>query len=319
MTRFHTAARLGMLAVLLLGVIACAGDRQTNATPEEAIARVTQGLAEGHPEVVWQALPASYQKDVTDLLHEAAGKMDEELWNQSFAVLGKLTHVLSEKREFILEHPMLASQVTNKSGTETDWDAVVGFVDVFTSSELSDLGKLKRLDVEKFLAGTGARAMKHLADASALARGDKWAEGMERLRGTKATVVSSQGDTATVRIEVPGEEPREDAFVRVEGKWIPKEMADEWPRKIAEAKAELAELSDETIRQNKPMILMQLSMLERLLDSLLAARTAEEFHSSVNAAFGMVLGQAIARGAGELEPGPGVGAGQPTVQNGWGD
>ena len=73
---------------------------------------VVNGLGENQPEVIWQALPASYQDDVSGLVREFAGQMEGSLWDQTFGTLATLTRVLDEKRQFVLEHPMVAEQLS---------------------------------------------------------------------------------------------------------------------------------------------------------------------------------------------------------------
>lgn len=289
------------LLALALGATACSGkttdEPAVAATPEQAITRIANGLADASPQVIWQALPASYQQDVENLLHEAAGEMDRELWGKTFSVLGKLSRVLSEKRDFILDHPMVASQVENRSEAESNWGAVAGMFDVLVSSELADLDKLRTLDVGEFLAGTGARFMKQIVRASSLTPDDPFGKQLANLRNVKVTVVSSEGDSARVRTEVPDMPAKEEDYVRVEGKWITRSLADAWDSRMAEVRKQVAEYSGEKTAENKQAAMMQLGMVESALDTLLAADTAEDFNAAAGAMMGMAMGAIMAQSA----------------------
>ena len=92
-------------------VVAAVGCGQTNVSPDQTVKNVAQGIVDKKPQVLWEYLPKSYQKDVTDLIHEFAGKMDKELWTKGFTIAQKATRVLQEKKEFILAHPKLANFV----------------------------------------------------------------------------------------------------------------------------------------------------------------------------------------------------------------
>jgi hypothetical protein len=266
--------------------------------PDETVEHVTQRLAEGHPVALWQALPASYQEDVTGLVHEFAGKMDRNLWNKTFGVVAKLTRLLREKRHLILEHPLVARHIADSGSTniDGDWEGFVGVVDLLATSELADLDELAKLDIEAFLSGTGERLVRQVAAASSLAAeggvGD-YAASAESLREVKATVVSAEGDRATVRIEVPGEDPRTEPLVRVEGKWIPATLADGWQSQMAKARESISKMSSEEMKQEEQAMLLQLSMVEGALDTLLAAETADEFNAGVGAIMGGVMGMAL--------------------------
>lgn len=302
-------SKLGLLAMLLLAVAACGGskDKTADAAPaakaeaapavpkggaDETVAWVMGGLAEGRPEVLWHALPASYQKDVTKLVHDAADEMDAEVWNRTFAVLNKLGRVMNEKREFILAHPMVAGQLTNPDEADANWDAVVGMFDTIVQSDLSDLDKVRQLDVEQFLAKTGGKIMQRMAAASALTADDPWAAQAKALRAAKASVVSGSGDNVVVRFEMPGKPMKEEAYVRVEGKWVPKEMADGWQKEMAEAQQGIVGMSGKDSPEKKQQMMMQLAMAEGALDTILAADTADEFNASLGSVFGLAMGAA---------------------------
>jgi len=293
-----------VILALILTFAACSGGDDKNETAsgrsspkaagsaDEAVTRVASGLADGRPEVLWQALPASYQDDVTELVHGAAAKMDAEMWNRTFGVLDKLGRVMSEKREFILAHPMVAGQLTDPRAAHSDWDAVVGVFDAVVKSDLADLEKVRQLDVETFLATTGGKLMRQLAEASALTADNAWAQQMENLRNTSAKVVSSSGDRASVWVETPGEQPKEEDYVRVEGKWIPARMVDEWDAEIAEAREKIAGYSGEENAEKKQTTLMQLAMAESVLDTVLAAKNTQEFNASIGSIMGLAMSAA---------------------------
>jgi hypothetical protein len=294
MSRYATGLGLGLLALLALFPGCSSNEAAPVAeTADAAVLQITEGLADGRPQVLWHALPESYQQDVTDLIHEFGNKMDAELWNSSFEVVQKVTLVLSEKREFILDHPMLASKVEDREEAEEAWDALIGILEVVANSDLSNLDRVKKLDVERFLSKTGGELVDRFKQIEAFAPTDK-VPGLG-LADAKATLISSEGDNALVRIEVPGKPAEEQDFVRVEGKWIPAEMAAEWDQTMAEAREGLAGLSGEKMEQAKASTLMQLSMVDGALDQLLATKTAEEFQTAVGGLMGMAMGAMMSR------------------------
>ena len=72
-------------------------------SPDGTVRVVMQSLADRHPEVLWQALPASYQKDITDLTHAFAEKMDPEIWQTAFRLGNKAVGILRDKKQYILD------------------------------------------------------------------------------------------------------------------------------------------------------------------------------------------------------------------------
>ena len=116
----HLRPNLALLLALLISVSAV-GCSPGNAklvsapTPDQAIEQMAHSIADGRFDAAWQALPPSYQNDITEVVHLGASEMDAELWNRTFTVLQKTTRILSEKRNFILDHPMLAAEITPQS------------------------------------------------------------------------------------------------------------------------------------------------------------------------------------------------------------
>jgi hypothetical protein len=289
-----------LASLLTVGVTGCSqGNAKTfsAATPDETIERIARSVADGKFDAAWQALPPSYQNDLTEIVHQGAAEMDGELWNLTFTVLQKATRILREKRDFILDHPMLAANIENRAEAEAGWDSVVGMFDVVVNSDLADLKKVQHLDVERFLGDAGHELWTKLAQAAELTPGNKFGEAMKDLRATDATVLSVSDRTARVRIESPGKPTREEDYVQVEGRWIPAELADQWDTKMNEARQQLARLSGERGESNRQAMLIQLRMIESVLDNLQAARTAEEFQAGLGAAMGVVAGTAMTMGS----------------------
>jgi hypothetical protein len=312
------------LTVLVVATLAGCSNSEPGLGPKETVEHVAKRLAEGQPVSIWQALPASYQSDVSALLHEFSGKTDRAVWNQSFAVVAKLTRVLREKQRLILEHPWVARQVAASGSTdvEGDWNGIVGLIDLLATSELANLDELRTLDIEAFLSGTGERFMKQVTALSDLAaesldsvvtdehtnpigtdttdntdNGDShfadYLAAAESLQSINVTLVSEEEDRAAVRIEDSGQESRTEKLVRVEGKWIPANLADAWQSQMAKARQSIAKMSSDESKQDGQATMLKLTMADGILDSLLAAETGEQFNSAIGAATGAVLGLAI--------------------------
>ena len=298
-------AALPLLAVLVC-LAACGGGDESasnnngseiaappaTSSADEAVTRIARGLADGSPDVLWHALPGSYQKDVSELVHTAADEIDAELWNRTFSLFDKLGRVMSEKREFILAHPMIAGQLTDVAEAQAQWDAVVGLFDTVVKSDLADLDKVRRLDVGQFLAKTGGAFMRKLGAVSSMTSDDAWAEQMANLRETRAEVISGSGDDVIMRVEVPGEPPKEEAWTVSRASGSPRAWrtsgTPRWPRP---ARA-IASLSGEDSAETTQMAMMQLAMAEGVLDTVLAANTPEEFNASLGSIFGLAMAAA---------------------------
>lgn len=297
MNRF--VSRLALLPLLLVTLLlaACDGGVDVPKTADLAVLRVANGVAENKPVVIWDALPESYQKDVHELVHTLMNKIDATLYDEVASTAQQLTKVLKSKKQFILAHPMIAQQIPNKAEVEKQWDQLVGIIDTIVNSELGKHETAKVVNVGAFLDSTGSKIMGDIANAAKLAgpgenpgEANEYVEMYEKLKKIKATLVKEEGDKATVKMEIPGEKGGEEEFVRVEGKWLPKEMVDGWKEMMTEARKELAAMDPNDMKQAKEMAIPMLGMVKGVLTTLENAKTQEDFNAAVNGLMQMMGG-----------------------------
>lgn len=295
-TRTLSALALG-LALMLCS--SCGGGGGFPSTPDGTVTHVAEQLKNNHPEVLWEALPASYQADVTTLVHEFGQNVDAEIYGKVVTLLQKLVGILQTKKEIIMQSSMMPEGMVDRENMDLKWDSVVGVLDTLVNSDLGDVEKVKTLDVRQFAATTGTKLMTQAAEVSKVSPEDPYQnEFMSKLENMTVELVSTEGDTAKVRITVPDEQPEEMDLVKVEDRWIPKEMADSWADEIAEAREQIAKLgNDEDAAQTKMMAMGMFGMVEALLDQIANVETVEEFDAAIQGLLGGMMGG--------MGPGPG--------------
>ncbi len=285
------------LAVFVLAAAAPAHSIEIPDTPDGTARAVTAALADRHPEVLWQALPPTYQKDITELTHAFAGRMDPAVWDAAFGLGRKTVGILRDKKALFLESSMLQAAGDDRRRIEDGWDSVVSVLDSFFASDVTRLETLKTIDWERYLATTGRQLMSEAAEVSK-ARGDNAYERefASKLQQTKVELVSRDGDQATVRMTSPGEEPEELALTRVEGRWVPAEMAADWDVKVAAAREKLASITDEEVAQGSAQAMAVVGMADAMLTELAAVETAEQLDEKLQGMFGPLLGGLLGPG-----------------------
>ena len=112
----------------------------------------------------------------------------------------------------------------------------------------------------------------------------------QKLLQTKIEVISTEGDNATLRMTAPDEDPEEMQLTRVEGRWVPSDMVDDWDQNVAEARQKLAAMTDEEIQQGSMQAMMMIGMVDGALAQLEAVETAEEFDQALQGLLGPFLG-----------------------------
>jgi hypothetical protein len=260
-------------------------------SPEGTARAVADALADRHPEVLWQALPPTYQKDITDLTHAFAGKMDPALWDAVFGIGRKTSALLRDKKDIIMASTTMEAAGEKSGQVESEWDSMVSLLDGVFSSRISSLDALKTMDWEDYLATSGRELMNLAAEKSKASGDDTFEkEFVQALKQSKVEVVSRDGDTATLRMTAPGEEPTDEQFTRVEGRWVPSDMAAEWDQNVAEARQKLAEITEEEIQQGSMQAMMIVGMVDGALTQLESVETAEEFDQAIEGLLGPFLG-----------------------------
>lgn len=266
-----------------------------SAEPDAYLRDLLKAAEAGDSQRLWGALPPSYQQDLHDVIHSFATNMDPQLWNQVTGVLKKASRVLNEKQSFILGLPQAAAAGPVLQKT---LPPLAGLVESIVQSELTDLKQLKTIDLPKFAAGSGkkitekAQAFQAVAeDLKALApgglpagagEGNPFAE-LSRIKPTdiQVTLVSRSGASAVLKIEVPGKPSRESEWQLLDGKWLPKEMVDDWKPGIEKAKEWTAGEMKQKLQEVKGQVGFFIAPVNLTLDQLLAAQTQEQFNQVI--------------------------------------
>ncbi|QDT83256.1 hypothetical protein [Gimesia chilikensis] len=275
-----------LFTLFLIGTLpllsGCGSSAQQAGPPEgpaESMQYLMQGVADQKMEVVWEFLPASYQSDVNGLAHQFADKMDPEIYNEMFAIAQRVAKLLQDKKEYILKNKMLESPKTSPEEVAKYYDPSVDILASLANSDLSTIEKLKTFDGGKFLSTSGSQIAKDFATISGLMPQKEGDPGfIEKLKQAKVTLVSSEGDQATIKIEVPGEQTKEEVMVKVEDKWIPQTLAKNWKSKIESAQQSLDKLKPEDITSKKDQAMAGFKQLNATLAQLENAKTEKEFN-----------------------------------------
>ena len=266
-------------------------------TPDAAIMEIANAIVNSQPQNLFKALPASYQKEISSVLSEAAKKMDAELWAEGRGLLLDLVNIAKTKKELILKTQMLA-QVEDKAALNKSWDDGVAALTMLLNCDITNLEKLREANIVSLLTNV-SETMKKLSTILSEQMDEK-DDVLAKLKAMKVTVVSQEGNKATVKIETIGESPEIEELLLVEGKWIPKDFANGFAKGAKEAHENVAKI-DFTSEQGKAMkaqIMQQLAMVKMMLKQAEAATTPQQFD-------GMLMGlmmSTMSMGGGGMPP-----------------
>jgi hypothetical protein len=276
-----------------------------DAAPDAEIGVLMGRLQSGDIGALWDSLPPSYQTDINEIVQTFGKNMDADIWNAGKRVVNKAVSVLRDKKQFILGYPALQQPGMEPAAVDKNWDVVVGLLDAIVRSELTDLNKLKEFDGASFMGGSGkeigdrlgalVKAFQEDVDLNTLPMEVPGLQVVPTMdfASVKISTVQVHGDTAVLRIEQPDGTTEDHQAVRVEGKWLPKEMVDGWEEGIEQSKLYLSTMMPGQLNEAKPMLLSPFSplkMAEGVLDQLLAANDQQAFNEVIDGLMEMVGG-----------------------------
>lgn len=299
--RSHFSASSQLVVLALMVAIGCGGGTGAQLTipdsPEGTVEVVVDGLVQHHPEIVWRALPPSYQQDVADLTREFADSVDPAVFDRAVAVARKGAVVLQSKKELILGSEILEKSQVDAETVDIYWETAVHMLDALLASDLADLSTLRELDVETFLATTGSDLMDHASKLPAENEDmESFAQRVAALEQANVDLESEDGDHALVLLEVPDQDTTELRLIRVEDRWVPAELAAQWPHAVAEARAKIEMLSGEEAAQTRVRVLFGIGIVEGFIDQLDRMETSDEIDDLI----GGVLGNIMATQGGQM-------------------
>ncbi len=255
-----------------------------NASLQEVLDYVQQQVTNGHPEVMWELLPPSWQSDVEGVIRHAAEKIPPAQWAPAVQVMDKVCRILKDKKQFILGQPVMATLAsTGPVPLEESYDASIGFLTSLIDPEIFKLDNLKQINMREMLAKKGPEIGGYLRRLDALAA-DHGEPTLKQNMDGKVRAEQTVESKAVLIIQSPTGEQRTE-FVRVEGRWVPEAAAKNWATGIAEIHKQIDSWEGGT---QSPFVSIPLaaSMVSGILDQLLAAQSQEQFNQVVQTIVG---------------------------------
>ena len=241
--------RSALAAALCAGLAASASADAPSAADVQAAAAahaaLSGALAKADFGTVWKGLPASYKAAAADAVKDFAGKMDPQVWKLGQDTVLQIAATLVKQNGLLVGMGDEAPVPVPGSGTLTDAEKkaflVKGGAKLGAVARAATLEKLAKGDLQALL-DTPALTMKGVTDAVADIK----------LPTYKATA-NEDGSVTMTNAANPEDKDR---MVKVEGVWIPEDVADAFKEKDT-WKAAVAKMKplDEATKQQATMVL----------------------------------------------------------------
>jgi hypothetical protein len=289
----NTVFRLVTVSLVLVAASGCARIADSNGTaptipdsPDGAVVAVAEAIQNNHAEILWTALPESYQQDITEITRSFSEKMDPAVYDRAFAIVMRAIEVLDDRKDIILASETLKSTGADTDDIRTGLSNALVFTDTLKASEIATVAGLGSVDWEQFLATTGNEFIKQAAAIES--REGK--SPFNSLDSLKVETIDVSEDRAMLRISSDDHEPEDVEMAKVEGRWIPADLADDWDRSIEEARQNLAEITPETMAAQKTQIMMFFGMADGLIEQIASLQTPEEFDAAIGPMLAPLMG-----------------------------
>jgi len=259
------------LSLALLPALAVLAATPAEKAAETAAVRYADSLESGRIVDLYSMMPASYQKDVANVVRTFGATMDADIWKEVQSLAGLLADVAVAKSDLLasMAAESLAAEGTPRPAAEIAPDIAKAAKAFKSLSGKLTLDTLKAGDVKALLAypefsaiGESSKSMNKDAIAGAVV-GSKAAE------DGSVVVTFKQKDGETE--DVP--------FVAVDGTWVPKEMADGWKEGTDEMLKGIKEMKFDAAK--KQQFLSMMPMLKSGLESAKMATTKEQLQQSL--------------------------------------
>jgi len=219
---------------------------------------------------LWAAMPVEYQADANAVAKLAGQRLNPAMHAALVNVLRHSKTLFADQKEFL--KPVLEQQ--DDVLPDEALQKLPLLVDAILASPLADAEWLAEPELGKLFEG---QLLQHLIEGAApFEAGDQ----LEILSPDlmEATVRQLDGNATAASLQVTlGEREETWAMQKVDGKWVPAELAKAWPEWLAAAREALKAPADGGVGVQEQVIIM-LGALEGILKSLNAAQTQDEFN-----------------------------------------
>jgi hypothetical protein len=271
--------------------------------PSAAMQTIADEVVAGNCSILWHAMPTSYQTDINAIARLAGSKVDPEIYDKSFGLVGRFAEVADKQKLFILNTSLGGEQPPAEQIVEIEaaWQSIIGFVQTIVTSSISSSAGLRAFDGQVFSEQTLPALFKYSNDIAAISNEENPFGSLEF--GSLKTLENTD-TTAVLEITFTKGGVETKGLTKIENRWVPTEIAINWSTEMAAAKKQLEAISYEEIAKNKPQLMGMITMLDGILTQLNTAETQEQFDQALQGAMmsiGLLMMQSMGEGIGAPE------------------
>ena len=253
----------------------------TQEKPHLFVDVVAKALEKGRPDILLRTLPESYRGDIKGLITGVATHLDPDVHQSVVRLVHNLDQVLRDKKDMLLSLDDI-KKVPMSAELKGEYDRISAVVQQLTKSDLMDLDRLKQANLEQFLATEGVQILGLLNRVSDL-KIPGFAAQFNMIKQSRAKTLSVKGRRAEIEITDGKGGVIKEQMTKVEDRWVPTGLADDWDDMIESVRDSLTALSfqGEEGAAAKQQVLQGIGMANLVIQGIGAAQTPEELKASV--------------------------------------
>jgi len=266
---------VSVVLLSLLGLTSC--DSTTNSSPKlpndaaGSFNKVMQDIGDFKPSTAWHAIPKSYQQDIKRLIKSSSELIDSATYSRIIAMYANIGKTFKAKKSIFIG--MVKKNMRGRFSDDVVdkvYDAALAVTIELVESDLAQHNKLKDFDVAKFLSVHGNKIVKIIITATPELEAE-----FLKVKLATAKQISVMGNEVKLMITEPNGRKKEQVFVKVENRWIPKKLQVAWKPLIAQAEAEIAKAKMKSAEMSMK-IQAFLPMAEAMVSQLDAIKTEQD-------------------------------------------
>ena len=237
---------------------------------------ILRELQNKNPMVLWDALPASKQKQVEDLVQLASTRIEQRTLDLVKTFRKTLLETLTTKKQFVLNSKVLPIPPDQRPLLEKSYDSIVALVEAMVPTEFLEVKSLQETNMRDLLGGYVANVA---AKSDALDRLIPTDSALKAINTPVPDDVKIENISAS-QVMVPGM----GKFVLSEGRWLPEEMLKSWNQVMGQATQAVQSSDPKAIHKavGQGMFAANLSM-----GAFVAAETQQDFDDALQQLMGM--------------------------------
>lgn len=257
---------------------------------QEMIEHFGRQMNAGHIRVLWDSLPASYQADLAEVTRMMGEQWDGPQYAAYLRLARQFAVTMDKQKNFVFGYPkmlMVPPEILDVIGKA--YNPVVGILHEMSDPNVFSAANLKNQSLDEIIAAKNASIGPHVAALLRLV--PKEQNPLIGLVDGSGVIAQTTSDTTgTISYTDASGQALTENFVKVEGKWLPEAMVNQWKQEMGKMREQIVAISPQMLESSAASALA-VTQVNGVLVALEYAETQEEFNAIIDQLIDPMLAQ----------------------------